>query len=153
MRSHPIYPDQKYSQENIDQSCKGHLHPKAIAGLQLFNAGEYFEAHEELELAWREERGPVREVYRGVLQIGVAYYHILNNNFNGAVKMFKRAWPWLAPYPHICRGIDLECLHGDARKVEAEILALGADRLVEFDRQMLMPVRFTLPESESDYES
>ncbi len=36
--------------------CNGALHPKAIEGLKLFNEKKFFEAHEELEDAWREER-------------------------------------------------------------------------------------------------
>ena len=46
------------STENCDQP----LHPKALEGLRLFNAEKYFEAHEELELAWREEKGKIREL-------------------------------------------------------------------------------------------
>jgi len=149
----PVYPDQKYSNQQITSSCKGALPQHVIAGLELFNAGEYFEAHEELELAWRAEHTPVREVYRGVLQIGVAYYHILNNNFNGAVKMFQRAWPWLAPFPQICRGIDIGTLCRDARRVEAEILHLGADRLHEFDPSQIKPVRYTLSKKGSKDDS
>ncbi len=71
--------------------CAEKLHPRAIEGLRLFNAGEYFEAHEALELAWRQERGPIRELYRGILQVGVAYYHILHNNYRGACKMLPLA--------------------------------------------------------------
>jgi len=41
--------------ERTLEECQGTLHPKAIEGLRLFNDGEYFEAHEELETAWRDE--------------------------------------------------------------------------------------------------
>jgi uncharacterized protein len=58
------------SPEEITTGCMGALPPLALRGLELFNQGEYFEAHEALELAWREETGPVRELYRGILQIG-----------------------------------------------------------------------------------
>ena len=51
--------------------CNEPLHPKAVEGLELFNRGHYFEAHEALEAAWREETHPVRELYRGILQAGV----------------------------------------------------------------------------------
>ena len=35
---------------------------------RLMNAGQFFEAHEELELAWRAETRTVRELYRGFEQ-------------------------------------------------------------------------------------
>ncbi|HRQ33635.1 MAG TPA: DUF309 domain-containing protein, partial [Anaerolineales bacterium] len=57
------------------------LHPSAIEGLRLFNNGKYFEAHEALETAWLEERGKIRDLYRGILQVGVAYLHITRGNY------------------------------------------------------------------------
>jgi predicted metal-dependent hydrolase len=121
--------------------------PQEIAracGLELFNRGEYFEAHEELELAWRDEPGPVRELYRGILQIAVAYYHILRGNYAGAVKMFHRSQTWLSPFPDQCCGIDLAGFRADYRKVEAALARLGPQGLSRFDRGLLKPIRYTL---------
>ncbi|MBI3362665.1 MAG: DUF309 domain-containing protein, partial [Chloroflexi bacterium] len=42
----------------ISDDCRGELPAAALRGLAHFNAGEYFEAHEELERAWNEEIGP-----------------------------------------------------------------------------------------------
>ena len=95
------------TQEEISCACEGDLPRMASYGLELFNRGEYFEAHEELEMAWRDETGPVRELYRGILQIAVAYLHIQRGNYRGAVKMFFRSRTWLDPFPDTCRGIDL----------------------------------------------
>lgn len=124
--------------------CAEKLHPRAIEGLRLFNAGEYFEAHEALELAWRQERGSIRELYRGILQVGVAYHHILNNNYQGAYKMFRRCRPWLAPFPDRCGGINVEKLRRDSQAVEAELVRLGAKRLAYLNRALLRPVEFIL---------
>lgn len=129
--------------------CAEKLHPRAIEGLRLFNASEYFEAHEALELAWRQERGPIRELYRGILQVGVAYYHILRNNYRGACKMLQRCRPWLAPFPDRCRGINVEKLRRDSQAVEAELVRLGAERLSSLNRALLRPVEFTL-ETQTD---
>jgi hypothetical protein len=38
--------------------CNTPLTLHAKQGLRHFNAGEYFQAHEELETTWREEAGP-----------------------------------------------------------------------------------------------
>src|SRR6185503_4609752 len=59
--------------DSLIDLCSAPLHPQAAEGLRLFNAGKYFEAHEALEDAWNEEAGPVRDLYRGVLQIAVVY--------------------------------------------------------------------------------
>ncbi len=50
--------------------------PLLLKGLEQFNAGEYWECHETLETLWRDEPRPVRDLYQGVLQIGVAFHHL-----------------------------------------------------------------------------
>jgi len=76
------------------ENCNGKLHPKAVEGIKLFNTGEFFEAHEELEAAWRDEAGEVRNLYRGILQVAVAYLHITRGNYEGAVKVYDRSLKW-----------------------------------------------------------
>ena len=58
-----------------------------MEGLKLFNKKKFFEAHEELEDAWRDETGEIRNLYQGILQVAVAYLHVTRRNFNGAVKV------------------------------------------------------------------
>ena len=123
-------------------SCNAPLHPQAAEGLRLFNAGEYFEAHEALEAAWNEEEGPVRDLYRGILQIAVVYLHITRRNYNGAIKVYGRSQKWLNHWPDVCRGIQVEELRQEAKAVIAEVQRLGAERLSEFDNSLLMPVRW-----------
>jgi uncharacterized protein len=135
-------PGPTWTATEIQASCDGGLHLLALKGIQLFNQEQFFEAHEELELAWREERGPIRDVYRGILQVGLGYYHIQRGNYKGAVKMFQRCRSWLAPYPSVCRGIDVERLRQDYQRAEAELLRLGAERLAEFNRAYIRPVVF-----------
>ena len=126
--------------QEIETCCQGQLHPLAVSGLELFNAGEFFEAHEALELAWREEQGPVRELYRGILQIAVAYLHILRGNYTGAVKMFIRSRTWLGPFPDTCRGIDLKRFRQDYQRVETLLLASGPRGLELIDRSLMKPI-------------
>ncbi len=93
------------------------MDPRVIKGIQLFNQKKFFDAHEELELAWRDETQPIRDLFRGILQIGVAYYHIQHRNFIGAQKMFFRAEKWLLPYSGFCLGINIEKLKKDTNKI------------------------------------
>ncbi len=134
------------SPQEIDCACRGKLPPLVCTGLELFNAGEYFDAHEALELAWRAEVGPVRELYRGILQIAVAYYHLLRGNYPGAVKMFLRSRTWLAPFPDYCCGVNLARFRADYSRVEAALLRAGPDGLSNFDSSLLKPVQYEVPE-------
>jgi predicted metal-dependent hydrolase len=125
-----------------DRLCDAPLHPQAAEGLRLFNAGEYFEAHEALEDAWNAERGKVRELYRGILQVAVVYLHITRRNYNGAVKVYGRSQKWLKDWPEICRGINVGKLRRDAEAVIDEVKRLGLQKMAEFDRALLKPIEW-----------
>jgi predicted metal-dependent hydrolase len=120
--------------------CDAPLHPNAILGFKHFNKGEYFEAHEELETAWRAETDEIRDLYQGILQVGVTYLHITHNNYDGAIKVYWRSQKWLAKWPNTCRGVEVERLRRDVNAVIAEVRRLGPEHLAEFDLTMLRPV-------------
>jgi len=128
--------------DSTDNPCRAPLHPQAAEGLRLFNAGEYFEAHEALEDAWKEEKGEVRELYRGILQVAVVYLHVTRRNYNGAVKVYGRSQRWLKDWPDICRGIEVGKLRRDAEAVIAEVQRLGAEKISEFDNSLLKLVQW-----------
>ena len=122
--------------------CHGALHPKAIEGLRLFNAGEYFEAHEELELAWREETGAIRDLYRGILQAAVTYLHMRRGNYPGAVKVYERCMRWLKQWPDECRGVNVAKLRADLSHAVEVWTRLGPDKVHEMDWSLLKPVEW-----------
>jgi hypothetical protein len=125
-----------------DLGCAGELPPAVIEGIRLFNDGRYFEAHEELETAWKEESGPVRDLYRGILQVAVGYLHIQRGNYTGARKMFIRCRRWLVLFPDQCRGVDLGQLKHDFTIVEETLKRLGPEHIGDLDPALLKPVRF-----------
>lgn len=134
--------------DSTHESCNAPLHPQAAEGLRLFNAGEYFEAHEALEDAWNEEKGPVRNLYRGILQVAVVYLHITRRNYNGAIKVYARSQRWIKDWPDICRGIDVEQLRRDAELAITEVRRLGLERMSEFDKSLLKPVHWNEDQSQ-----
>ena len=126
----------------IQASCKESLSPTALAGLHLFNQGEYFEAHEVLEEAWNGDQSPAQELYRAILQIAVAYLQIERGNYRGAVKMFLRVRQWLEPLPEVCRSVNVAQLRRDAAAVEAALIASGEAGIAGYDRSLFAPVQF-----------
>ena len=103
-------------------------------GIAAFNQGEYFEQHEYFEAAWLAEPRPVRAMYQGILQVGVAFLQIERGNWAGALKLFRRGLPRLRTLPPVCQGVDIAAFRAAAEAIHAEITALGPDRLSEFDR-------------------
>lgn len=114
----------------------------AIEGFHLFNQGLYWEAHEALELAWKEEPGPARFMYQGILQIGVTYLHVIRGNYPGALKVYARSHRLLAPFPDVCRGVAIAKLRQDAALVMAEVSRLGPGHLNQFDRDLIKPLEW-----------
>jgi predicted metal-dependent hydrolase len=120
--------------------CQGKLHPRAREGLRLLNQGRYFEAHEELEAAWKEEKGKIRELYQGILEAAVTYLHITRGNYPGAIKVYDRSMRWLKGWPATCRGVDVGQLRADMGVVIRQVRQLGSDGMVNFDPSLLKPV-------------
>lgn len=123
--------------------CVGPIHPAAVKGMELFDAGEFWLAHEELEQAWKEESGPIGELYRAILQTAVVYLHVTRANYNGAIKVYGRVQKWIRHWPEVCRGIEIGQLRRDLDTVIAEVKRLGPDGLAGFDHSLLKPVRWT----------
>lgn len=129
----------------ITSPCQEKLHPQALAGIRHFNRQEFFEAHEALELAWREEPREIRNLYQAILQVGVAYYHIQNENYSGAVKLFQRSQAWLELFPAICLGLDLDRFREDFQRVQAETFRRGPQGLKDFPAYLFKPIVFYQP--------
>jgi uncharacterized protein len=107
--------------------------PLLLEGIAQFNRGEYFEQHETLELLWRAEPRPVRRLYQGILQIGVAFYQLRRNNYHGVVYMLTRGSMYLRPFAPTCQRVDVQALLDAAARALATVQLLGPTRLHEFD--------------------
>ena len=106
----------------------------ALAGVQAFNQGDYWAQHEHFEAAWLAEERPIREMYQGILQVGVALLLIQRGKWAGAVKMFRRGLPRLRGLPDVCQGVNIGRLRAEAEAIHREISDLGSEGMAEFDQ-------------------
>lgn len=136
LQKHANIPDY----EAIAGSCEEPLPKLALGGIEKFNQGAYYACHDELEEAWRQEEGPGRDLYRGLLQIAVAYYQIERGNYRGATKMLLRMRQWLHPLPAVCQGVNVAKVLLDANAVQDALIALGPERIGDFDRTLFRPI-------------
>jgi len=135
----------KDNTEAIRDSCNEPIADVAYEGVEAFNAGNYFDAHEFLEEAWNKDTSASRDVYIAVLQIAVAYLQIERQNYRGAVKMFLRARQWLSPLPAVCRGINIDRLKDDANHVHRILVKMGPDAINDFDQSIFPPIDYKEP--------
>lgn len=77
-------------------------------GIDEFNRRQFFECHETLEGVWQEYLESDRELIQGIIQIAVGYYHLLNDNSVGALKLLKRGLWRVEKFTPIHFDLDLE---------------------------------------------
>ena len=114
-------------------------------GLEQFNRGEFFAQHETLEELWIAERHEVRSLYKGILQVGVGFHHLLDrHNYRGAVIKLNSGCRWLWNFQPCCRGVEVTRLLVDTRCALAHLVSLGPARMEEFDRSLIVKIEYHL---------
>ena len=76
-------------------------------GLDAIRAGCYFEAHEELELAWREAVPEERDFFQGLIHVAVAWYQAGRGRPVATASQLEKAARRLAPFAPEHRGVDV----------------------------------------------
>lgn len=120
----------------------GALPDLALRGIEEFNRGEFFEAHEYLEDAWRAETGRIRYLYQGILQVGVGFYHRENGNWKGATSLLHSGIERLKEFEPETGGVDVSRLIRDSDRCLKELERLGRERVWEFDHSLVPHVRW-----------
>ncbi len=85
-------------------------------GLELFNRGEFFEAHEVLEDVWRAAPAGEKKFLQGLIQVAVGLHHHSRGNLAGARSLLARAHRNLSGYAAQHGGIDLAGLRGQVKR-------------------------------------
>ena len=91
---------------------------------------------------WRDTAAPVRHFYHGILQVGVGFHHWRRGNFHGASVLLEEGLERLRPFAPNCQTIDVTALIADATAAREKPLALGPERMSEFDLANAPRVRF-----------
>jgi len=106
--------------------------PRYLAGIQLFNARDFFEAHEVWEDLWAASAQPDRRFYQALIQCAVALFHFGNGNIRGAVRLYHSALNYHKPTFPQHQGLDLTAFWGQMEACFARVLAepdkAGAER-------------------------
>ncbi len=97
-----------------------------VRGIELFNAGRYFESHEVLERVWLLAEGTDKAVLQGLIQAAAALLHLERGNLVGARSMTLKSAKNLENASDQFRGVALA---GFSRKLETCVLAVEAGDL------------------------
>jgi predicted metal-dependent hydrolase len=102
-------------------------------GLELIRTGEFFAAHEELELVWRAASPEERDFYQGLVHVAVAWYQAGRGNRPGCERQLAKAERRLRPFAPSYRGVDVASVLAQVRTAAEQVasgsLELEAPRL------------------------
>ena len=79
-----------------------------LRGIELFNAGRFFESHEALEEIWMKSEGAERELLHALIQSAAALHHLQRGNLKGASGVYRRARRKLATLPRKILRLDTQ---------------------------------------------
>ncbi|OYV66250.1 MAG: hypothetical protein B7Z72_11710 [Gemmatimonadetes bacterium 21-71-4] len=89
-------------------------------GVALYNAGHFWQAHEALEVVWRQSVAPERSLWQGLIQAAAAMLHRDRGNRHGLLAQGRAAIERLrAPAPAAFPVETARFLQGLAACVEA----------------------------------
>jgi len=79
----------------VDSKTKDHLFQQ---GIQAFNEGRFYDAHEEWEHIWLEEKGADKPFYQGLIQIAAGFHHFKRQKTKPASTCIAAGLDKLKPY-------------------------------------------------------
>lgn len=86
----------------------------------------------------------MRDLYHGILQVGVGFHHWRNGNFHGASTLLEEGTLRLRPFAPRCHGVDVDALIADATAARARLIAFGAEGMGRAEIASIAPrIRFT----------
>lgn len=107
--------------------------PELLQGIAEFNRGEFYQCHDTLEEIWARESQPIRYLYQGILQIGVAFYHLRAQRYRPVVSLLTSGSSYLTPFAPVCMGVNVSNLLDGAAHCLNHVQQLGPERLNDFD--------------------
>jgi uncharacterized protein len=92
-------------------------------GLENIRSGRFFEAHEDLELAWRAAVPEERDFFQGLVHVAVAWYQAGRGRRVGAERQLAKAARRLAPYAPAHRGVAVADVLAQVERARAVVAA------------------------------
>jgi hypothetical protein len=115
-----------------------------LAGIDQYNEGYFFEAHETWEELWIVSPWPARRFLQGLIQVAAGFVHLMRHEYPGTVRLLGHALEKLDGFRPQYLGIDVEKLATDVRRARNELLALGPERFEEWDKGRIPRIHLAL---------
>ena len=97
----------------MDSHDKNRLFHK---GLEAFNSGHFYEAHEHWEEVWLETLDPEKMFLQGLIQVAAAFHHYSRANRQGTLNLLRAGLTKVERFPQVHGGLALEPLRVAVRR-------------------------------------
>jgi predicted metal-dependent hydrolase len=128
--------DQTPTQEGLsteasafDATTLGMYAPQYLQGIEHFNAGRYFDAHEVWEEIWLHSSGDTKVFYQMLIQAAVGLHHYERGNTRGARGMYANVVEKLSLLPSTFMSLDLVEFSRSFNSALAELIEGGDQAL------------------------
>jgi predicted metal-dependent hydrolase len=85
-------------------------------GLESFNSGHFYDAHEHWEEVWLETPNPEKIFLQGLIQVAAAYHHYSRANCLGTKNLLLAGVLKLDRFPEEHWGLEIEPLRAAVRR-------------------------------------
>jgi predicted metal-dependent hydrolase len=102
-------------------------------GIELFDAGDYHQAHEEWEKVWIAGDSGDDDFWKGLIQAAICLHHFRRGELEGARKLYQGHRRYLAAFLPEHRGVDVERLLGEMQQLLRPALRARPGEEVPFD--------------------
>jgi uncharacterized protein len=90
-------------------------------GLEAIRERRYFEAHEELEEAWRAATAEERDFFQGLVHVAVAWYQAGRGRPVATARQLEKAARRLGPFAPAHRGVDVDAVLAQVEEARARV--------------------------------
>lgn len=117
-------------------------------GVQLFNSGEFWLAHEAWENVWKAHDEDERLFFQGIIQLAAAYHQIdTHASFRGLISNFGKAYEKLEVFAPSYLGVYVKPLLKAIEVSRAEAEERGEKGMRDFPSALIPKIQFHAPDN------
>jgi predicted metal-dependent hydrolase len=108
-----------------------------VEGIEQYNEGYFFEAHEIWEDLWMQCPWPTRRFLQGLIQLAAAFVHFVRHEYPGTVRLLGHAHEKLSDFAPRYMDVDVGSLLARTAAVRDEIVALGPEQFEDLSTERI----------------
>jgi len=98
-------------------------------GVEYFNSGYFFEAHDVFEEIWMDDREESKVFYQGLVQLSTGYYHFIMRNLNGTKSQLNKGITKLSKFKPVYEDIHVSEIIDSVESFLSEIDGKSVEQL------------------------